>query len=124
MINKLIPVDAVCGKMKERFLEIVNESGNLNSKLFSLSRIKIMWALSELGEDGATARQIKNGLNIGSDGSTYSNLNALVEMGYLRMEKVRFESKENLELYVLTPAGLEEWNKIKNWFDMLVCEGE
>lgn len=124
MINKLIPADAVCGKMKEKFLEIVNESGNLNSKLFSLSRIKILWALSELGEDGATARQIKNGLNIGSDGSTYSNLNALVEMGYLRMEKVRFESKENLELYVLTPAGLEEWNKIKNWFDMLVCEGE
>ena len=43
----------------------------------------------------------------------HTNLNALVEMGYLRMEKVRFESKENLELYVLTPAGLEEWNKIK-----------
>lgn len=122
MINKLIP--AVCGKMKDKFLEIVNESGNLNSKLFSLSRIKILWALSELGEDGATARQIKNGLNIGNDGSTYSNLNALVEMGYLRMEKVTFESKENLELYVITPAGLEEWNKIKNWFSMFVCEGE
>ncbi|MDD4126774.1 MAG: transcriptional regulator [Methanomicrobium sp.] len=110
--------------MEENFLEIVNESGNLNSKLFSLSRIKILWALSELGEDGATARQIKNGLNIGNDGSTYSNLNALVEMGYLRMEKVTFESKENLELYVITPAGLEEWNKIKNWFSMFVCEGE
>ena len=110
--------------MKEKFLEIVNESGNLNSKLFSISRIKILWALSELGEDGATARQIKNGLNIGSDGSTYSNLNALVEMGYLRMEKVRFESKENLELYVITPAGLEEWNKIKNWLNMLICEEE
>ncbi len=54
-----------------------------------------MWALSELGEDGATARQIKNGLNIGNDGSTYSNLNALVEMGYLRMEKVTFETRQS-----------------------------
>ena len=108
--------------MKDNFLEIVNYSGNLNSKLFSLNRMKILWALSELGEDGATARQIKNGLNIGNDGSTYSNLNALVEMGYLRMEKVSFETKDNLELYVITPAGLEEWDKIKTWLDMLVCE--
>jgi len=46
----------VRGIMKENFLEIVDEAGNLNSKLFSLSRIKILWALSQLGEDGATAR--------------------------------------------------------------------
>ncbi|MEA2035392.1 MAG: transcriptional regulator [Euryarchaeota archaeon] len=110
--------------MKENFLEIVDEAGNLNSKLFSLSRIKILWALSQLGEDGATARQIKNGLNIGNDGSTYSNLNALVDMGYLRMEHVTFESKDNLELYSITPAGLEEWNRIKKWLDMLVCGDE
>ena len=108
--------------MEEKFLEIVDESGNLNSKLFSLIRIKILWALSELGEDGATARQIKNGLNIGNDGSTYSNLNALTDMGYLRMQKVPFESKENLELYTITPSGLEEWNKIKKWLVMLIGE--
>jgi len=110
--------------MKENFLEIVDEAGNLNSKLFLLSRIKILWALSQLGKDGATARQIKNGLNIGNDGSTYSNLNALVDMGYLRMENVTFESKYNLELYSITPAGLEEWNKMKKWLDMLVCGDE
>lgn len=108
--------------MEEKFLEIVEESGNLNSKIFSLIRIKILWALSELGEDGATARQIKNGLNIGNDGSTYSNLNALTDMGYLRMQKVPFESKENLELYTITPSGLEEWNKIKKWLVMLIGE--
>lgn len=110
--------------MTDKFLEIVDGSGSLNSKLFSLVRIKILWALSELGEDGATARQIKNGLKIGNDGSTYSNLNMLVEMGYLRMREVPFEGKENLELYSITSAGLEEWNKIKNWLEMLVCGDE
>jgi len=40
------------------------------------------------------------------------------------MEHVTFESKDNLELYSLTPAGLEEWNRIKKWLNMLVCGDE
>jgi DNA-binding PadR family transcriptional regulator len=114
------PDDLTEKDMKGNLLDVVDEAENLNANAFSLTRIKILWALSELGEDGATARQIKNSLKIGNDGSTYSNVNALVEMGYLRMEKVTFESR-TLELYAITPAGLEEWNRIKKWLDMLVC---
>ncbi|QYZ80178.1 transcriptional regulator [Methanofollis formosanus] len=105
--------------MEGNLLDVVDWAENLNSNLFSLNRIKILWALSDLGDEGATARQIKNSLKIGNDGSTYSNLNALVDMGYLRMEKVTFESK-NLELYSITPVGLEEWKKIKKWFGLLI----
>ena len=106
--------------MKGHLLEVVNEAESLNSKIFSLIRLEIMWALSELGEDGATARQIKSGLKIRNDGTTYSNLNALVDMEYLKKEFVTFESKE-LEVYSITLEGLEEWNKTKKWLDMLVC---
>lgn len=109
--------------MKGNLLKIVDESEILNSKVFSLVRLKILWALSELGRDGATARQIRTGLKIGNEGTTYSNLNALAEMGYLKKEIVSFESKE-MELYSITDEGLEEWEKIRNWLAMLINGGE
>lgn len=109
--------------MKGSLLDVVDGAENINANAFSLTRLKILWALSELGEDGATARQIKSSLKIGNDGSTYSNLNALLDMGYLRMKKVTFESRI-LELYSITPAGLEEWNRMKKWLDLLVCGDE
>ncbi len=109
--------------MKGNLLTIIDASEVLNSRVFSLIRLKILWALSELGDDGATARQIRTGLKIGSEGTTYSNLNALVEMGYLRKEMVSFESKE-IELYAITHEGLEEWEKIREWLAMLINGGE
>jgi DNA-binding PadR family transcriptional regulator len=105
--------------MKGNLLTIVDESKYLNSKVFSLVRLKILWSLSELGIDGATARQIRTGLNIGNEGTTYANLNALTEMGYLKKEIVSFEKKE-IELYSITQEGLEEWEKIKKWLGTLI----
>ncbi|MDD4253265.1 MAG: transcriptional regulator, partial [Methanoculleus horonobensis] len=70
-----------------------------------------------------TARQLKAGLNL-SDGVLYANLKKLVEMGYLRSEKVTLEGKE-LELYAITPEGLAEWRRVRGWLcKLLGCEGD
>ena len=52
-----------------------------------------------------------------------ANLKKLVEMGYLRSEKVTLEGKE-LELYAITPEGLAEWRRVRGWLcKLLDCAG-
>ena len=108
--------------MPDDLIAIVEESEDVDSTLISRVRLEILWALSDLGEDGATARQLKAGLNL-SDGVLYANLKKLVGMGYLRSEKVALEGKE-LELYAITPEGLLEWQRVRGWLcKLLGCEG-
>jgi len=47
--------------MPDDLITIVEESEAVDSTLISRVRLEILWALSELGEDGATARQLKAG---------------------------------------------------------------
>ncbi|MDD5142668.1 transcriptional regulator [Methanoregula sp.] len=94
-------------------LAILDESGGLNAKVFSLVRLKLLSSLSVLGPDGATYRELRAALDI-SDGVLYANLNVLKEMGYLVSEKIVSEGKE-LELYTITPEGLDEWERIRAW---------
>jgi len=109
--------------MPDDLVSIVEESGDVDSAVISRVRLEILWALSELGEGGATARQLKGGLNL-SDGVLYANLKKLVGMGYLRSEKVTFEGKE-LELYAITPEGLDGWRRVRGWLcKLLGCEGD
>lgn len=109
--------------MPDDLIAIVEESEDVDSTIISRVRLEILWALSELGEDGATARHLKAGLNLG-DGVLYANLKKLVEMGYLRSEKVTLEGKE-LELYAITPEGLLEWRRVRSWLcKLLGCGGE
>ena len=109
--------------MPNDLIAIVEESEDVNSTLISRVRLEILWALSELGDDGATARHLKAGLNL-SDGVLYANLKKLVEMGYLRSEKVTLEGKE-LELYAITPEGLLEWRRLRGWLcKLLGCGGD
>jgi len=109
--------------MPDDLIAIVEESEDVDSTIISRVRLEILWALSELGEDGATARQLKAGLNLG-DGVLYANLKKLVEMGYLRSEKVTLEGKE-LELYAITPEGLLAWQRVRGWLcKLLGCEGD
>lgn len=108
--------------MQVDFLSLMDESQTLNSKLFSLVRLKLLGSLFVLGPDGATYRELKATLGV-SDGVLYSNLNVLKDMGYLESEKVEFEGKE-LELFTITPEGKEEWCRIKAWLcDFLQCGG-
>ena len=109
--------------MPDDLITIVEESEDVDSTLISRVRLEILWALSELGEDGATARQLKAGLNL-SDGVLYANLKKLVARGYLRSEKVTLEGKE-LELYAITPEGLLEWRRIRSWLcKLLDCDAD
>ena len=59
--------------MPDDLITVVEESEDVDSTIISRVRLEILWALSELGEDGATARQLKAGLNLG-DGVLYANL--------------------------------------------------
>jgi DNA-binding PadR family transcriptional regulator len=88
--------------------------------VFSLIRIKLLWALNELGEDGATARQLSGGLNI-PDGSLYPNLNALSEMGYIKCLMVEYEG-DTIKSYIITDDGLLEWKKMKRWLIKITKE--
>jgi DNA-binding PadR family transcriptional regulator len=109
--------------MKDDLISIVRGSIGINEKLVSKVRLEILWALSELGVDGATARQLKAGLNL-NDGVLYSNLKKLENLGYLRCQQTTIEGKE-LELYSITDEGLTEWKKVRGWLRQLLgCEDD
>ena len=104
--------------MTETFQDLIRESEPLNSKLFSLTRIKIIHSLFYLGPDGATFRELSAGLSL-SDGLLYSNLKTLEEMGILESEKVILEGKE-LESYHITNEGANEWKKNIIWLEKFI----
>jgi len=107
--------------MADDLLSIIAGSADINEKLISRVRLEILWALSDLREDGATARQLKAGLNL-NDGVLYSNLKKLEDFGYLRCQKTTIEGKE-LELYSITSDGITEWRKVRTWLRKLLgCE--
>jgi DNA-binding transcriptional ArsR family regulator len=99
--------------MNNDILSILNESGALNAKIFSLVRLKLLASLAALGPDGATYRELKAALNIG-DGVLYANLNVLREMGYLTSETITFEGKD-LELFTITGEGQDAWQRTRTW---------
>ncbi len=95
-------------------IELVGESKALNSKLFSLPRLLILSALELLREgDHITFRDLKNGLKL-SDGALYSNINVLIESGFVKEEDVKLE-KETLSGYSITPAGRAELRLVRAW---------
>lgn len=108
--------------MADDLISIVQGSLDINEKLISKVRLEILWALSELGEDGATARQLKAGLNL-NDGVLYSNLKKMENLGYLRCQHTTIEGKD-LELYSITDEGLTEWKKVRGWLRQLLGCGD
>lgn len=99
--------------MPDDILSIMNESGGLNAKAFSLARLKLLASLATLGPDGATYRELKAALDI-NDGVLFANLNVLKDMGYLTSGKITSEGKE-LELYTITAEGQDEWKRMRTW---------
>ena len=99
--------------MQNDLLSILAESEGLNAKVFSLVRLKLLASLATLGPDGATYRELRAALDI-NDGVLLANLNVLKEMGYLDSGKITSEGKE-LELYTITPEGLDEWKRTRAW---------
>ena len=107
--------------MEDEFLSLISEAKALNSKLFSLIRLELLSSLAELGEDGATYRELKAALEL-SDGALYTNLNELTKMRYVKSEKVRMENKE-LECFKITREGFAEWNRVKDWLYRFIILG-
>ncbi len=104
-------------------LSVMEESQALNSKIFSLVRMKLLESLVALGADGATYRELRAALDV-KDGVLYSNLNVLQEMGYIKLAEIEFEGKK-LDSYTITPEGRAEWEQVKKWLcKFLACGGE
>ena len=99
--------------MPDDILSILDESEGLNAKVFSLVRLKLLASLAAPGPDGATYRELRAALDI-NDGVLFANLNVLKDMGYLTSGKITSEGKE-LELYIITTEGQDEWKRIQAW---------
>lgn len=107
--------------MQENLLKVIENAQALNAKLFSLIRLELMANLAIFGEDGITYRELKSGLGL-NDGVLYSNLQALQGMGYISTSTIKFENKE-LQLWKITPNGLNEWMNVRTWLcEFLQCE--
>lgn len=109
--------------MAEDLWEIVEKAREINDDLISRYRLELLWALSELGEDGATTTQLKGALSL-NDGALYSNLKKMGDMGVLKSESAILDGKE-LQLWSITPEGELEWKRISNWLcKLLNCGGD
>ena len=104
--------------MVSQFQDLITDSTELNQKIFSLTRIKILHSLYYLGPDGATFRELSAGLEI-PDGLLYSNLKILEKMGLIASEKVILEGKE-LESYHFTEEGYVEWTRSLKWLNEFI----
>ncbi len=100
--------------MKDYIIGLVGEAKVLNSKVFSLPRILILTVLEKLGRDGSTYRELKAGLEM-EDGTLFSNINVLEEMGYIKKEKVELDNKE-MHSYWITHEGIEALKALRLWF--------
>lgn len=108
---------------KDDFFEIIKDASEINGQVVSLIRLMILWSLNDISPEWVTARQIKGALHA-HDGSLYSNLDALEEMGYIIAQMSKYESKE-IKMYKITNAGIAEWKKISEWFQKITrCQEE
>lgn len=105
---------------REDSLKLLSEARALNSKAFSLVRLELLSSLSSLAPEGATYREIKPILDV-SDGLLFSNLNALIEMGYVKKQEVELEGRK-LDVFKITGAGMEEWLRIRAWLKKFAGE--
>ncbi len=94
-------------------LELVEKIKTINTNLFSMQRILILKSLEEVEKDGALYRELKGILKF-EDGTMYSNLKLLTEMGFIKSKKVKVDGKE-MTAYLITPSGKNEFNNFKQW---------
>lgn len=95
---------------------LIENSKNLNSKAFNLTRC-ILLTLISFYKDGLQFRELKVFLEI-SDGKLQSNLDFLLEMGYIKKIKVDLDQKI-IHIFMIDEAGKKELTKIIEWIDLL-----
>ncbi|MEK6954349.1 MAG: transcriptional regulator [Candidatus Micrarchaeota archaeon] len=99
--------------MDARLPSLIREAGSINSKIMSMPRLLILVSLEQLGEDGATFRELKAGLEL-PDGVLFSNLKVLMKMGYLIGRDVIVEGK-SMSAYSITAEGMHALSSVKIW---------
>ena len=99
--------------MASDLLALAANSKAINSKAFSVPRILILSAISELRGEGASFRELRDALSM-KDGTIFANLNALIEMRYIRMEKTKVNG-EKTAVYYITDEGTEGLLHLKEW---------
>ncbi len=104
--------------MDNDFLSLVEESKALNSSVFSLIRLQLLFSIASVGRDGVTYRELKAALNV-TDGALYTNLESLKETGYITSKTITLEGKK-LESYQITSEGQLAWEHAKSWLKKLV----
>lgn len=98
------------------FKNLIKNSKNINSKAFNLTRC-ILLTLISFYKDGLQFRELKVFLEI-SDGKLQSNLDFLLEMGYIKKIKVNLDQKI-IHIFMIDESGKKELKKIIEWIDFL-----
>lgn len=108
--------------MDQGFLSLLEESTALNASIVTLTRIQLLSSLASIEPESITYREFKSALQPITDGALYANLNALIEMRYIRKERIQLEEKE-LESYHITSEGKAELERVKSWLKKLIENG-
>ncbi len=95
---------------------LIENSKKINSKAFNLTRCILLFLIS-FYKDGLQFRELKTFVNI-SDGKLQSNLDFLLEMGYIKKIKVELDQKR-LHIFMINELGKNNLKKIIEWIDFL-----
>jgi hypothetical protein len=98
--------------MEKKLQMILDEFYQINSKIFTPTRILILNLLL-FHRDGLQFREFVESIKI-SDGNLYSNLEILKSLSVIHSEKEQIDNKM-LEIYEITEKGITELKKINTW---------
>jgi DNA-binding PadR family transcriptional regulator len=101
---------------------MVCEAKSIDSKLFSLPRLLILSSIENLGSDGATYRDLRAGLEL-KDGTLHASLKSLKQAGYAKEHAVKVGEK-TLRAYYITEKGKQALQGFRSWLAKWVVEGE
>ncbi|MFH1199806.1 MAG: transcriptional regulator [Candidatus Micrarchaeota archaeon] len=101
---------------------LFGEANSLNSKIFSLPRLKLLLALDAFGRDGVQFRELRAALNL-SDGALISNLNYLAKSNYVKKKEENVDQKA-IDVYCITTEGKEMLKKVREWLGKWIAAGE
>lgn len=100
---------------------LIENSKKINSKVFTLTRF-ILLVLLNFYRDGLQFRELKSLLDI-SDGKLQSNLDFLLEMGYIRKIKTNLD-RRNIHFYMIEDSGNSELFKTIDLISILKSKEE
>ncbi len=95
---------------------LIENSKKINSKTFNITRC-ILLTLLGYYRDGLQFRELKSFLDI-SDGKLQSNLDFLLEMGYIKKIKTDLDQR-SIQIYMIEESGNSELHKIIEWVSIL-----